>query len=71
MMIDIKVFLASFLIGVLVTLVAGPKKKIIYVQPTPDNVTDYLFKDKSGVCFSVAATKGICNKSSKDYNAQV
>lgn len=70
MMINIRVFLISFLIGALTTLIAGPKKKIIYVQPTPDNVSDYIFKDKSGVCFSVAATRGVCGKSTNDYVAQ-
>ena len=69
-MIDIKVLLISFLVGVLVTLVAGPRKKVIYVQPTPENINDYLFKDKSGLCFSVAAKKGTCGPSSKDYTAQ-
>ena len=70
-MIDVKVLLISFLVGVLVTLVAGPKKKVIYVQPTPENVDDYLFKDKSGMCFRVAAEKGMCEPSSRNYDAQV
>ena len=70
MMIDIRVFLTSFLIGVLITLVAGPRKKIYYVQPTPDNVSDYLFKDKTGMCFSVKATRGQCDEYSKDYESQ-
>ena len=69
-MIDIKVLLISFFVGLLVTLVAGPRKKVIYVQPTPENINDYLFKDKSGLCFSVTAKKGTCGPSSKNYTAQ-
>ena len=71
MMINIHIFLISFLVGILITLVAGPKKKIIYVQPTPDNASDYLFKDKSGVCFSVTASRGHCDKTSKNYMPQL
>jgi len=31
--------------------ILGPKKKIIYVYPTPENVDKILFKDKANNCF--------------------
>jgi len=46
------VFLASFLIGVLVVYIYVPTNKKIYVYPTPETVDILQYRDKTGQCFS-------------------
>jgi len=46
------VFLASFLLGVLVVYIYTPNNKKIYVYPTPETVDVLQYRDKTGQCFS-------------------
>jgi hypothetical protein len=50
--IDFRIFLISLSIGLLYVYVAEENKKIIVIYPTPDNIKDYQYKDKSNNCFS-------------------
>jgi hypothetical protein len=50
--IDVRIFLISLSIGLLYVYVAEENKKIIVIYPTPDNIKDYQYKDKSNNCFS-------------------
>ena len=50
--IDFRVFLLSLLVGLLYIYVAEEHKKSVIVYPTPDNIKDYQYKDKSNNCFS-------------------
>jgi hypothetical protein len=50
--INFPVFLASFLIGLLIVYIYVPDNKKIYVYPTPETVDILQYRDKSGQCFS-------------------
>ena len=49
--ISIPIFIISFLLGLLFIYILGPKQKIIYIYPTPENVNKILFHDKADNCF--------------------
>ena len=48
-------FIVSLAIGLLFVYLSVPSPTIIYVYPTPDNVNDIEYKDKSGSCFKFDA----------------
>lgn len=50
--INIPVFLISFTIGLLYIYVAEEYKKTIIMYPTPDNIKENQYKDKSDHCFT-------------------
>ena len=50
--INIPVFLISFTIGLLYIYVSEEYKKTIIMYPTPDNIKDNQYKDKSDHCFT-------------------
>ena len=50
--INFPVFLASFLLGVIVVYIYSNDNKKIYVYPTPQTVDVLQYRDKTGQCFS-------------------
>jgi len=50
--IDLKIFLISLSIGLFYIYIAEDYKKVIVMYPTPDNIKNTQYKDKSGNCFS-------------------
>jgi hypothetical protein len=50
--IDFRIFLLSLLVGLLYIYVADEDKKNIILYPTPDNIKEHQYKDKSNNCFS-------------------
>ena len=50
--IDIRIFLISLSIGLLYIYVAEEYKKVIIYYPTPDNISECQYKDKSNNCFT-------------------
>ena len=60
--INFPVFLASFLIGVLVVYIYAPSNKKIYVYPTPETVDVLQYRDKTGQCFSFKQKSVDCPK---------
>jgi hypothetical protein len=58
--IDLRLFLISLAVGVLLVYVYQPTPTIIYVYPTPDNVDKLLFKDKAENCFRFEANEVKC-----------
>ena len=50
--IDIKIFLISLAIGLFYIYIAEDYKKVIIMYPTPDNIKNTQYKDKTGNCFS-------------------
>ena len=50
--IDIRVFLMSLTIGLLYIYLAEEYKKVIIIYPTPDNIKNYQYKDKTDNCFT-------------------
>lgn len=58
--IDIKYFIISFAIGLFFVYILGPEKKIIYIYPNPNNIKDFVVKDKSNSCFQYSAEEIPC-----------
>ena len=50
--IDIRVFLISFIIGLLYIYIAEEDKKVIIIYPTPDNIKEHQYRDKTNNCFT-------------------
>jgi hypothetical protein len=73
--INLKVFILSFSIGVLLVYLQSPKKQVIYVYPHLDNLNTIQYRDKSNTCFNLDATQSDCNKKDKnmfeDYKIQL
>jgi hypothetical protein len=49
--ISFKIFIVSFLIGLLFLYVMGPQNKKVYVYPSPQTVDRAIFQDKAEQCF--------------------
>jgi hypothetical protein len=54
------VFLISFAIGFLVVYLTAPPPKPIMVYPTPENVSELLYRDKAGQCYNFKAKELTC-----------
>jgi len=50
--INFQVFLVSFLVGLAIVYFYSFDKKVVIVYPTPENTTNYQFKDTVQNCFS-------------------
>ena len=60
--INFPVFLAAFLIGVVIVYLYTPDNKKVYVYPTPETVDILKYRDKTGHCFSFAQKEVPCPK---------
>ena len=58
--IDVRVFIISFAIGLLVVYMTSPDQRIIRVYPTPENVDLMLYRDKANQCFAFEHTEVKC-----------
>ena len=58
--IDIRVFLISFITGLLYIYIAEDDKKVIIIYPTPDNIKEHQYKDKTNNCFTYDIKKVNC-----------
>jgi hypothetical protein len=54
------IFFISFAIGLFLVYVFGEDIKKVYVYPTPDNVDNILFKDKTGNCVKYSMEETSC-----------
>lgn len=63
-------FIVSLAIGLLFVYLSVPSPTIIYVYPTPDNVNDIEYKDKSGSCFKFDAQEVSCPSNPKTIPIQ-
>lgn len=72
-MIHIPTFIVSFSIGLFLVYLFEPKKRVIYVVPTPDNQNDIQYKDLTNTCFSFKSREIRCPSNQsviKRYNPQ-
>ena len=56
----ISLLLLSFLIGLMYFYSVEPEKKIIYINPTPDNCETNIYKDKTNTCFKYESIEVPC-----------
>ena len=50
--IDFRIFLVALAIGLFYIYILDDDKQTIIIYPTPDNLNEYQYKDKSDNCFS-------------------
>jgi hypothetical protein len=60
--ISLRIFIISFAIGLFFIYILGPKRKKIYVYPSPETVNKVLFKDKADNCFYFEEQEVECPK---------
>jgi len=49
--IDIRLFIASFIVGSIMVYFVVPLKRQVFVYPTPDNIDQLHYRDKANQCF--------------------
>ena len=64
-------FIVALAIGLFMNYITSPEAKVIYVYPTPQNVTDIQYKDQADNCYQFKATKTKCTNNAKPIPAQV
>jgi len=58
--ISLKMFIASFVIGLFFVYMIGSENKKIIVYPTPQNITKIQYKDVAENCFSFVSKEVPC-----------
>ena len=61
-MIDLKLFLFSFFIGILFVYTLGADRKTVYMYPSPNTYKDIVIQDDVGNCFKYDQKKLSCEK---------
>jgi len=64
--INVPVFLASFVFGLIAVYITVDDTRRIFVYPTPDNVASMQYRDKAGTCFDFKAKEVTCPANSGD-----
>ena len=57
---DAKAFIISLAIGMFFVYISSPEPQILYIYPTPDNVDQILYKDKTDTCYKFTAKEVKC-----------
>lgn len=69
--IDIPIFILSLAVGLFfVYTTTKSEMKDIYVFPTPDNINEVQYMDKTDNCFSFQAKEAPCNGKERVYSVQ-
>ena len=69
--IDFRIFLVTLAIGLFYIYISDEYKHTIIIYPTPDNLHEYQFKDKSNNCFSYEMNEVQCPSQDKYHNIKV
>jgi hypothetical protein len=67
----ISFFLLSFIVGLIYFYFSEPEKQIIYIHPTPDNVEQNIYKDKSNSCYKYTQEEVECIGDISEFPAQI
>lgn len=59
------IFIASFLIGMVMVYFNPVEYKTVFVYPTPDNVNDIQYKDSAGTCYQFESDTVSCDSVKK------
>jgi len=57
---NIPAFIISLALGIFLVYIGNPRPSVIYVYPTPDNLNQIQYKDRSGTCFGFEAQEVTC-----------
>ena len=66
--ISFKIFITSFLMGLLFLYLMGPQNKKVYVYPSPQTVDKAIFQDKAEQCFLYKEENVDCPSNKKDIS---
>ena len=66
--VSFKIFIASFLMGLLFLYLMGPHNKKVYVYPSPQTVDKAIFQDKAEQCFLYKEENVDCPSNKKDIS---
>jgi len=69
--INFRIFLISLAIGLFYIYISDEYKHTIIIYPTPDNINEYQFKDKSNNCFSYEMKEVKCPSLDLYHNIKV
>lgn len=58
--INVPLFLASLIVGVVIVYFTLPDQRKIYIYPTPDNIDVLQYRDKTNTCFEFKQTEVKC-----------
>jgi hypothetical protein len=64
--INVPVFIAALVIGIIVMYVTMPDTRKIFVYPSPENIDLLQYRDKSNGCFAMKQTQVACPKNEQD-----
>jgi hypothetical protein len=53
--INMPIFILSLCIGIFISYITLPKRTVIFVYPTPDNIGELQYKDDSDACFGYSS----------------
>lgn len=65
--VDFKIFIVALSIGLFYTYIIDDNNKIIILYPTPDNVNEYQYKDKSDNCYTYNLNEVDCPDDENKY----
>jgi len=68
-LIDTKIFLISFAIGIFFAYITDPEQKVIHIYPSPDNADKFIYKDSAGSCFKFAYETVSCPLDAKQMGS--
>jgi hypothetical protein len=69
--INIKVFIISFIFGILYVYFTNPPPKNIVVYPTDDNKSKFQFRDKINNCFQMKQNIIKCSNDFEEIPIQI
>ena len=65
--IDLKIFIVTLSIGLFYTYITDDYKKVIVLYPTPDNIKEYQYKDKTDNCYTYDLNEVDCPDDENKY----
>ena len=65
--IDFKIFIVALSIGLFYTYVTDDYKKVIVLYPTPENIKEYQYKDKTDNCYTYDLNEVDCPDNEDKY----
>lgn len=65
--IDFKIFIVALSIGLFYTYITDDYKKVIVLYPTPENIKEYQYKDKTDNCYTYDLNEVDCPDNEDKY----